>query len=78
MTICDYDSINFIVSVMNWAIKIKSNETDYTIEQIIPMRQENSIEVAISLLWNASIHFIFLSRMEGEISLQYREVYLHI
>ena len=78
MTICDYDSMNFIVSVMNWAIKIKWNETDYTIEQIIPMRQENSIEVAISLLWNASIHFIFLSRMEGEISLQYREAYLHI
>ena len=33
------------------------------------MREEDPIEVAIGLLWNASIHFIFLSRMEGEILL---------
>ena len=33
------------------------------------MKKEDSIEVAISLLWNAFILFIFLSRMEGEILL---------
>ena len=33
------------------------------------MREENPIDVAISLLGNASIHFIFLPRMEGEIPL---------
>ena len=41
------------------------------------MREENPIEVAISLLWNASIHFIFLSRMEGKIPLA-RSVSKHI
>ena len=33
------------------------------------MREEDPIEVAISLLWNALILFNFLSRMEGEILL---------
>ena len=33
------------------------------------MREENPIEVDISLLWNASIHFIFLSRMQDKIPL---------
>ena len=42
------------------------------------MREENPIEVARSLLWNASINFIFLSRIEGEIPLLYQEVYLRI
>ena len=42
------------------------------------MTEENLVEVAISLLWNNSIHFIIMSRMEGEIRLLYREVYLHI
>ena len=30
------------------------------------MREEDPIEVAVSLLWNAFVPFIFLSRMEGE------------
>ena len=42
------------------------------------MREENLIEVAKSLLSNNSIHFIIMSRMEGEIQLLYREVYLPI
>ena len=42
------------------------------------MREKNPIDVAISLLESASIHFIFPSRMEGEIPLLYREVYLRI
>ena len=64
---------------MNWAIKIKPKETDYTINywKIIPTREENLIEVDISLLWNASIHFIFLPRMEGNIPLA-RSVSTHI
>ena len=33
------------------------------------MREENQIEVAISLLRNASIEFLLLSIMEGEIPL---------
>ena len=41
------------------------------------MREENPIEVAISQLWNASIHFIFLSSMKGEIPLL-RSVSTHI
>ena len=31
MTIYDYDYMNFIVSVLNRAIKIKSKETDYAV-----------------------------------------------
>ena len=30
MNTYDYDCMNFIVSVLKWAIKIKSKETDYT------------------------------------------------
>ena len=63
--------MDFIVSVLNWAIKIKSKETDYTVSYWIPMREENSIEVAISLLWNVFVLFIFLSRMESTIPVQW-------
>ena len=42
------------------------------------MREENLIEVAISLLWNASIHFVFLPRMEGEIPLPYLRIYFPV
>ena len=31
MTIYDYDYMNFIVSVLNWAIKVKSKETYYAV-----------------------------------------------
>ena len=31
MTCYDYDYMNFIVSLLNWAIKIKSKETDYIV-----------------------------------------------
>ena len=31
MTIYDYDYMNFIVSALNRAIKIKSKETDYAV-----------------------------------------------
>ena len=56
---------------MNWAIKIKPKENDCTINYLIGYTNErgNPIEVDISLLWNASIHLIFLSRMEGKIPL---------
>ena len=30
---------------------------------------EHSIEVVIYLIWNADIHFIFVTRIEGEIPL---------
>ena len=50
MTSYDYDYMNFIVSVLNWAVKIKSKETDYTVNYLIPMREENPKEVTISLL----------------------------
>ena len=50
MTSYDYDYMNFIVSVLNWAVKIKSNETDYNVNYLIPMREENPKEVTISLL----------------------------
>ena len=53
---------------MNWPIKIKPKETDSTINYWIDynMRKENPIEADIILLWNASIHFICLSREEGK------------
>ena len=66
MTSYDYDYVNFIVSALNSAIKINSKETDYTVNYWIDYTnvREKPIEVAISLLWNASIHLIFLSRMK--------------
>ena len=58
---------------------MKSKEADYTINYSIDYTngRENPIEVAISLLWNAPIHFIFLSRIEGDITLP-RTVSTHI
>ena len=68
MTSYDYDYMSFLASYG------KSKETDYNVNYWIPMREENQTEVAISLLWNVFIHFIFMSKMEGEIPLLYRMV----
>ena len=35
VTIYDYDNTNFIVFVLNWAMKIKLKETDYTVNYCI-------------------------------------------
>ena len=51
MTSCDYDYMNFIASVL----KVKRNWL--YLNYWIPIREEIPIEVAISLLWNAFIHF---------------------
>ena len=36
----DNDYVNFIVSVLNWAIEIKSKETDYTVNYQIDCPKE--------------------------------------
>ena len=40
MTSYDYDYMNFIVSLLNWAMKIKSKETDYTVNYWIDYTNE--------------------------------------
>ena len=40
MNTYDYDCMNFIVSVLKWAIKIKSKETDYIVNYQIDYTNE--------------------------------------
>ena len=40
MIIYEYDYMNFIVSILKWAIKIKSKENDYTVNYQIDYTNE--------------------------------------